>query len=64
MTAAGHWQCEECGPIPAMKHTPTKCPICGREIFWRADESKRFPTSAERAAEWFQKMREAVNEER
>jgi len=62
MSAAGHWQCEECGPIPAMKHTPTKCPICGREIFWRADESKRFSASAELAAEWFQKMREAVNQ--
>jgi uncharacterized Zn finger protein (UPF0148 family) len=57
----GHWHCEECGPIPAMKRTPENCPICGHKIeFVTNEEKKLFPTSDERAAEWFKKMREAT----
>ena len=62
MNTRGHYHCDECGPIPAMKHPPTHCPICGREIYFRFDtEAKRFATSDERAAEWFKKMHDATN---
>jgi uncharacterized Zn finger protein (UPF0148 family) len=70
MNSAGHWHCDECGPIPAMKRTPTHCPICGRKIEWIEIGSfepqeraalKKFAASDERAAEWFKKMREAIN---
>ena len=61
LKTAGHWHCDECGPIPAMRHTPEKCPMCGRQIYFREDTAvKRYPTSDERAAEWFKKMREAI----
>jgi hypothetical protein len=57
--------CELCGEIPAMKREPSLCPICGGEITVsvnQTNEPKRFPTSDERAAEWFKKMREATEQ--
>ncbi|HXE43227.1 MAG TPA: hypothetical protein VN516_09405 [Candidatus Baltobacteraceae bacterium] len=51
-----------------MKKTPTQCPICGAEIQFVKDrpeqktERKRFPMSDERAAGWFKKMREVINQ--
>jgi hypothetical protein len=50
-----------CGELPSLKREPTTCPICGGEIQFVPDETKKlYPTSDERAAEWFQKMRDAV----
>ena len=65
MNSPGHWQCNECGPLPFLHRTPDRCPICGRKDISFVSEPlprRPQPVPAERAAEEFRKMRELINQ--